>query len=279
MAGVDYNKFKDQSTFGRIPVIGPLGKILFEKGICRGQYFEGWIKELLKQKNVETFNDLIIEEFKDDLQYRYKLNVIVSDISRGRLLVLPQDIAEYGVNPESLNVAWAVRMSMSIPFFYKPVTLRNVKANELSYIVDGGLLSNFPVWLFDTQGSIPEWPTFGFKLVEPEEGIPRKIRGPISMLGALFSTMMEAHDARYIKEENFVRTIPIPTLGVKTTEFDIKRERSEALYQSGRQAGEKFLSTWNFKEYIEKYRKVAPQRRTVRIWTDYVYKEEKEYHS
>jgi NTE family protein len=41
--------------------------------------------------------------------------------------------------------------------------------------------------------------------------------------------MMEAHDVRYIRDENFVRTIPIPTLGVKTTDFDLSREKSEAL--------------------------------------------------
>jgi NTE family protein len=70
---------------------------------------------------------------------------------------------------------------------------------------------------------------------------------------------MEAHDARYIKEENFVRTLAIPTLGVQTTEFDISRERSEELYQSGRKAGEKFFSTWNFEEYVEKYRKGQPE--------------------
>jgi NTE family protein len=125
--------------------------------------------------------------------------------------------------------------------------------------VDGGLLSNFPVWLFDTDGDIPQWPTFGFKLVEPGAGTPHKIRGPLSMLASLFSTMMEAHDALYIKEENFVRTLPIPTLGVNTTEFNISKERSEALYQSGRKAGEKFFAGWNFADYVEKYRKGKPE--------------------
>lgn len=134
-----------------------------------------------------------------------------------------------------------------------------MKTNEVSYIVDGGLLSNFPVWLFDTQGSVPQWPTLGFKLVEPDEGAPHRIRGPVSLFAGLFATMMEAHDARYISEANFVRTIPIPTLGVKTTEFDITRERSDALYQSGRAAGEKLFGTWNFADYVEKYRKGAPE--------------------
>jgi NTE family protein len=72
--------------------------------------------------------------------------------------------------------------------------------------------------------------------------------------------MMEAHDARYIKDEQFIRTIAIPTLGVGTTEFDISREKSEALYQSGRLAAKEFFTTWNFTEYINKYRKGKPGR-------------------
>ena len=252
---LDYNRFKDTSLLDRVPLVGPVASVIFEKGIYEGKFIENWIRELLRKKNVETFNNLIREEYRDDERYRFKLRVIASDISRGRLLVLPQDMADFGIRPEDLNVAAAVRMSMSIPFFYEPVKLRNMRTNQVSYIVDGGLLSNFPVWLFDTEGGIPEWPTFGFKLVEPEEGAPHEVRGPISLLVALFSTMMEAHDARHIKDEQFVRTVPIPTLGVGTTEFDISQEKSEALYQSGRQVAEKFFATWNFTKYIEKYRR------------------------
>jgi NTE family protein len=252
---LDYNKFKDTSLLDRVPIVGPISSVIFEKGIYEGQFFEEWMRDLLKKKNVETFNDLILEEYGDDERYRFKLRVIASDISRGRLLVLPQDIADYGIRPEDLNVAAAIRMSMSIPFFFEPITLKNMKTNQVSYIVDGGVLSNFPVWLFDTEGNVPEWPTFGFKLVEPEEGKPHQVRGPISLLAALFSTMIEAHDARYIEDQQFVRTISIPTLGVGTTEFDISRERSDQLYQSGRQAAEEFFATWDFSKYVDMYRK------------------------
>ena len=200
-----------------------------------------------------------MEEYKDDEQYRFKLRVIAADVTQGRLLILPQDIAEFSMRPEDLDVAKAVRMSMSIPFFYEPIKLENKNKHQISYIVDGGLLSNFPVWLFDTKGGIPAWPTFGFKLVEPDEHKPNNIKGPITLLTALFSTMMEAHDARYIEDMNFTRTIPIPTLGVGTTEFDISWERSEDLYQSGRGAAEAFFSAWDFQKYIDNYRKGKPQ--------------------
>jgi NTE family protein len=66
--------------------------------------------------------------------------------------------------------------------------------------------------------------------------------------------MMEAHDRMYVESASFARTIPIPTLGVGTTEFDITPDRALALYDSGRAAAEKFLETWDFEAYIEEYR-------------------------
>lgn len=251
---LDYCRFKDRGTIDKVPVVGLIASLIFEKGLYEGKFFQTWMGDLLKAKNITTFGDLLIPGEKED-RYRFKLRVIASDITEGKMLVLPQDIKDYGINPEDLNVAFAVRMSMSIPFFYEPVKLQNLKTGQTSYIVDGGVLSNFPVWLFDSVGSLPEWPTIGFKLVEPEEGEPRHINGPVSMLTALFSTMMEAHDSRYIKDRNFVRTIAIPTRGVKTTEFDISREKSEGLYQSGQQGAEKFFSTWDFEQYVNEYRK------------------------
>lgn len=255
--GLDYTRFKDTSLLDRIPLVGPFLSLVFEKGIYEGDYLKDLLSELLRVKGVETFGDLILDEYREDEHYRFRLRVIASDISRGRLLALPQDISEYGIRPDDLNVALAVRMSMSmsIPFFFEPVKLRDMRRNQESYIVDGGLLSGFPVWLFDTKGP-PEWPTFGFRLVNSVEEleVPRRIRGPISLLSALFSTMLEAHDARYIKEADFVRTILIPTLDVKATDFDISREKSQALFQSGRQAAEVFFEAWDFEDYVKKYR-------------------------
>jgi NTE family protein len=261
MNKLDYRQFTDENLVDKIPLKGKLLSLIFEKGIYEGRWFENWMQGLPKEKGVRTFEDLLVSQFSGDERYRFKLRVIASDVSTGRMLVLPQDVAGFGIRPEDLNVAGAIRMSMSIPFFYQPVRLRNMKTDQESYIVDGGILSNFPVWLFDSNGE-PEWPTFGFKLVEPGEGSPHKIGGPISLLAALFSTMSEAHDARYIEDSDFVRTIAIPTLDVKTTEFDLSQEKSEALYQSGREAAEKFFSSWNFEKYVDKYRKdkVMPGR-------------------
>ena len=67
---------------------------------------------------------------------------LVSDITESRILVVPSGLAHYGIDLDAFEVAHAVRMSMSIPFFFEPV----VHAGH--HFVDGGMLSNFPVWLF-----------------------------------------------------------------------------------------------------------------------------------
>ena len=136
---------------------------------------------------------------------------------------------------------------MSIPFFFEAVKL--IK----NYFVDGGILSNFPVWLFDSDG-VPEWPTFGFKFIDPDEGRPNDTSSPIALGKAIISTMMEAHDNLQVESEDFLRTIAIPTMGVRTTEFDLSQQKRDALYNSGVQAAKNFLKTWDFSGYIQKYR-------------------------
>jgi len=252
----DYIKLRDQDAVDKIPLAGPVLSIGLELGLYEGKYLEEWVREKLAAKGIKTFGDLVLKEYAGDRRFRYKLQVIAADISRGQMLILPRDIRAYGIRPDDLEVARAVRMSCSLPFFYEPVvqTYRLNGREELSYIVDGAILSNFPVWLFDTEEE-PPWPTFGFKLVGPNEGKPHRIHGPISYLEAMFKTMMEAHDARHIQEASFVRTIAVPTFGIGTTDFDLSPVERRRLYQGGREAAKKFFAQWDFTTYIKAYRK------------------------
>lgn len=261
LRNLDFTKFLQKSMVDKIPFVGPLLSVLFEKGFYEGDYFENWIRGLLEAKGVRTFRDLrYSERDTDPPECRYRLQVVATDLTRGRMLVLPRDVEAYGMHPDDLDVARAVRMSMSIPFFYEPVTLERADGRT-SVIVDGGVLSNFPVWLFDSGGAEPPWPTFGYKLVEPGAS-EHEIKGPVSMIAALVSTMLEAHDARYIADADFVRTIGIPTLGVGTTEFELSAQKRDALYDSGRKAATAFFETWDFDRYKKRFRKpaAAPSR-------------------
>lgn len=250
----DFTAFRDPPKWASVPFIGPALALAFTKGLYKGDRLEEWMRSLLAARRVRTFADLIIPGEPDE-RFRFKLQVIAADISRGRMLVLPQDMAQYGVRPEEVDVARAVRMSASLPFFYRPVVqyYPTPDGGFASYIVDGGLLSNFPVWLFDVDGT-PPWPTFGFMLVDPQYERPHRIRGPVSFGAAMVSTMLEAHDARYLEDADSVRTIRIPTGGVRTTDFDMSPEQKRDLFDAGVAAARKFFAEWNFNRYVSMYR-------------------------
>jgi NTE family protein len=173
--------------------------------------------------------------------------VIASDLSEQRLLVLPRDADRLGIeDPDGLGVALAVRMSMSIPVFFEPVSFREPETGREHVIVDGGMLSNFPVWLFDSEE--PSRPTIGVKFAEEDSRAPLGTSGSggglfdlVDYAGNLVETMLEAHDRFYLEESDFHRTIAIDPLGVGITEFDLPRDRAMELYESGRVAAEEFL--------------------------------------
>jgi NTE family protein len=271
MQSLDYSKFKDEGLLDNIPLFGKVLSLGLEKGIYEGVYFERWLRDKLAAKGKHTFKDLIIDEFREAPKYRYKLQVIATDVSRGKMLVLPRDIQDYGIAPDDLDIARAVRMSMSIPFFYEPVTLPLGGTGKACFIVDGGVLSNFPIYLFDDGSADPPWPTFGYLLAENSDVVGQEVRnevaGPLSLLASVFLTMLEAHDRMYISNGAFVRTVMIPTMGVKTTEFDLARARAEALYQSGVEAGREFFRTWDFERYKAAFRQAAEQNRRDMILT------------
>ncbi len=262
IAELDYDRFKDEAWEDRVPLAGSSLSVLKDLGVYEGEAFSEWMRDLLEVKGVRTFGDLVRRE-DVELRYRYKVQVIASDVTERRLLVLPRDAPKLGIDdPDDISVALAVRMSMSIPIFFEPVRFANPQTGIEHLIVDGGMLSNFPVWLFDAEE--PQWPTFGLKLIQmdpkaPVAGEVPKPEAPrsgvalvIDYLRSLVDTMMAAHDRLYIEESEFDRTIAIDTLGVGTTEFDLSGDRAMDLFESGRAAAEEFLAQDRSREELQR---------------------------
>lgn len=209
--------------------------LYFQLGIYKGNKLEEWIYQQLAQKDIYTFGDV-----KDGY-----LKVVVSDLTLGKLVVIPDDLERiYGVNPDSFSVATAVRMSAGFPYFFMPKKLIG-KKNKKSIIVDGGLLSNFPLWLFDRENNKVKRPVLGIKFTGTvEEENSRDIRNAIDMFTALFGTMKQAHDARYISKHDKHNIIFIPVEGVDTVDFHIDEEVKEYLFHAGKTHADEFLKSW-----------------------------------
>lgn len=261
----------DPSRSRRFPSLGRRSPLF--TGLYRGAGLHGWIGELLERRGVRTFADLVRDPGETDPRYRYRLQVIASDVTLRRLLLLPCDGGELGLDdPDDLEVALAVRMSMSIPVLLEPVLHRNPKTDSATLIVDGSVFSNFPVWLFDRQsGEDPEWPTFGLLLVDPERratlaariGQPqeRDTHGEdVDYLQVLAQTLLAAHHRLYLDQSDFGRTIPIPSLGAN--ELRMSLEGARAVHEAGRQAAQKFLRTWDFAAYVVSFRPSEHSRRS-----------------
>lgn len=271
----DFTRFLDTDWVDRIPLAGIPLSVIFKLGIYEGDAFEEWMAEKLAVKGVRTFADLRRPDAGDDRRFHHSLQVVVSDVTTHEMLVLPLDAErKLGIDPDALSVASSVRASMSIPVFFEPKRVTDPRDKLTHVLVDGGMLSNFPVWVFDTDE--PRWPTFGLLLVEASTRSPiskgitdtaafglRSIPA-VDFAISLVQTMVEAHDRLYIEQADFARTIPIETLGVGTTEFALPRDRREALYASGRRAAEK-LMPFDFEAYVAAFRvKQLSRRESVR---------------
>jgi NTE family protein len=262
MRDLTWTRFRDASLVDRVPVAGPLLSIVRQYGVFEGDYLRTWLGGLLAEHGVTTFGDLRNDKARSE-EDRYRLVVMATDITRGELIRLPWDYARYGLAADEQPVVEAVRASMAIPIFFEPARLDTPDGGR-SILVDGGVLSNFPIDVFDrTDGLTPRWPTFGVTLLPklPEGNVQLfpvmelLRRGLPHYIECLVTTTVVGRDqAQLAKPWVAARTIEIETDRVGIVEFDIgERERDEAL-ENGRRSAATFLEGWDFEAYKRRFR-------------------------
>lgn len=249
LKAMDFSKFRGKSFLNYIPTVGSLFELMIHLGLYNNNYLEEWMDSILASKGIRTFADL-----PED-----KLKIIASDVSNGEILIMPDDLSKYRMTPGDLKVSTAVMMSASLPFFFRPVIWKS-KGRYKSYILDGGLLSNFPIWIFDSKEE-PRIPTFGFRFVKDEIKMGAVIPTPVHLFKNIFKTMLQAHDLRHLTEETKERTIQIPTGGISATDFELSEEEMNFLYESGYSSAKAFLEGWDF----EKYKEIRKKKKNIVI--------------
>lgn len=250
-----------------IPVLGELTGLLTSSGLYRGEYIQDWVTKKLAAKGVHTFAQLPLHPdaerdpaLTDDRGYR--LVVTATDITRGQALRLPWDCRKaFGRDPAEQSVAEAVRMSLSIPFFFRPV--RVPTRHGAVSVVDGGVLSNFPVEMFDRQdGRSSRWPTLGAGII-PDlpaatstliPGLPGSLPGFLGVLQRTITTAVVGHDQTYLSEpRNAARVFCADTSSVGVVDFGIDAARRAALVRAGEKAADDFLEGWDGEQYLERF--------------------------
>jgi NTE family protein len=250
MNSVDYGKFQDEQPLERLGgTPGEIAELLLHMGIAKGDYLVEWLGNVLADLGVHTFADLAISDTDDPgtglpADQRFRLVVHTSDISRGALVRLPWDYPHYGQDPATMRVVDAVRASMSIPFFFRPVTF-STPSGKVTW-VDGGMLSNFPITVFDrTDGEPERWPTWGIKLSARPAAVQvdRPADNDFQLAMSCLQTLMAGWDRYHLDDENVTqRTVFVDTGSMSATDFGITKQEQSQLFKSGQSAATSFLT-------------------------------------
>ena len=259
LARLDYERVSDRGL-PHIPVVSEGISLLHCGGAYEGDYIHDFVSEELAALGVRTFGDLRRSDPGADanlpLERSFKLVVMATDITNGRLLRLPWDYGLLGLDPDEQLVADAVRASLSIPLYFDPVFVIDRTSDEQVTLVDGGVLSNYPIEIFDrTDLRPPRWPTFGVKIVPGlPEGNPELFPGlvlpalpPVRLLERVVATALVGDDQTYLERPCVRRrTIAVDTSAVGVVEFDASPQQRATVIENGRLAAERFLQTWDW---------------------------------
>jgi len=216
-------------------------------GLFQGDNFRGWLTEKLAAKGIAAGGTLATMFAKTNVD----LSVVTSDTTQKELVVMNHRTAP------DVPVAWAVRMSMSIPFVWREVIWQKgwgaYQGRSLTghKFVDGGMLSNFPIRLIDTR--VPDimgdtdpdgalnlgllldenLPIAGFEDTKPA-ALADHLK-VVQRVSRMMDTMMKAQDNREIREYAS-EVCRLPVKGVGTTEFEMADDKLKALVDGGNTA-------------------------------------------
>ena len=235
--------------------------------------FVTWLRRKLNQGEMNgkprQFGDLTFQQFFD--QTGVELTLVASDTTDSRMLLLNHRTAP------DCPVVWGARMSMSVPLLWQEVIWQKEWGCYAAWdgdqgqlvpqdiaghaIVDGGLLSNFPIALFvsrdpDIQAVMGPANTQNVigMLIDETLPVPNHTSSAVSSqagfnyadfetykrLHRLMNTALSAHDNMAISvfKKHVVR---LPAQGYGTTQFDMSDKDRDDLVAGGRSAMHDFL--------------------------------------
>jgi NTE family protein len=221
MLALDLTRFEDGGLDGP-------ARIIEKFGWYRGDAFLDWLGRQVEAKlgsPSATFAQLVATTHVD-------LNVVATEVSTQTTRVFSA-----GATPD-MSVAEAVRMSMSIPFFFAAVRFQG------EVYVDGGAAWNYPVEIFD--GVDPNWTTLGLHLENAgPPPPPAHIGDLVDFAKYLYESVMAVQGDYFTRSQaDRQRSVMINDLGIRATDFGIMLEQKNALIAEGRKATQAYLGTW-----------------------------------
>ena len=248
----DFNDFNDGKYF----FLGGFYRMSHNYGWYKGGNFEEWLESIIsaKTKNPNiTFEELKKSGFKD-------LYVTGTDLTKQKLLIFSKE--KY----PTMKIKDAVRISMSIPLYFEATFIDSVgniytkqnDRNSLDIVVDGGIIGNFPIQIFDStalvngkENRIPNPTTLGIR-IDPDEQIkydqgtkglaPYEINGVKDYIEAFYVFVLENLNRSQLTEKDWERTISVSSAGIGPKVKKLSKEQKDALIKCGHESTSIYLS-------------------------------------
>ena len=255
---------------GRFIFFGGTHRLVKEYGWYRGDEFSRYLGELVGRKTQRpnlTLGELHELALKEPGHFR-DLYTTGTNLTTQRTQVF-----SYETTP-TLRVADAVRISMSIPLYFRAVLLdaenrvitgTPAPSQPVQVLVDGGLLANYPVDLFDkprylpagtaappdARGRVFNPETLGLRLDRAEQiaydttAAGRQQLAPYdvhdfgSYVGALYTVALE--NLNPAQPADWARTVSISTLGFNPKIKRVSEAQKQQLVASGRAGVQAFF--------------------------------------
>lgn len=233
---LNFRKFNDN----RVPLFSGIRNITKFYGWYKGDAFEKWSRRLIASKTGN--GDITFKELHDNPKYK-DLYIMGASINNQKSINF-----NYKTYPD-MQIATAVRISMSIPYYFKAVIIdangqrlkKQPKTGYYDICVDGGLTSNLPVELFKT----PQDNILGFQIVRDDEknytGKEKiapytKLKGLGNFMKASYNLSKE--DKQNLKLNNYpnVKIISISDGNVGPRIRKLKTKTVDLLLENGRLA-------------------------------------------
>lgn len=242
----NFKKFND----GKYLFAGGIHRLYKYFGWYRGNRFSNWIGKVIARKTGMaeiTFRQLYEKGYKD-------LYITGTCLNKQKLIVFSR------LSYPDMKVKDAIRISMSIPLYFEAVWIDKTGkvfskgAEDLDLMVDGGILANFPIQIFDTiinHTRVANMKTVGIRIdsdeqIEADKKDKNLVTYPIKKFkdyaAAFYTLLLETPNRNTLTDDDWKRTVSVSSKNIGPRLKKLSPSDKNALLQSGEEAIRRFLN-------------------------------------